>query len=66
MRSRFVFFSLRCIIKRQANLADHVPGCLYPNVTTDSATKEPHLAGDVQICDAPPQFEHDPAQVFDN
>ena len=62
-RSHFLF-PFSCIIKRQKNLVDHVPGCLYVNETAISTTLDAALGNGVEICKAPPQFEHDPAQVF--
>jgi len=53
-----------CVIKRQKNLVDHVPGCLYLNETANSTTLEAPLANGVEICKAIPQFEHDPAQAW--
>ena len=64
MRNHILLFLFSCVIKRQKNLVDHVPGCLYLNETANSTTLEAPLANGVEICKAIPQFEHDPAQVF--
>ena len=64
MRSLIATLYSRCIIKRQTNLADHVPGCLYLNETVMATAQGPLLADGVKLCSAPPQFEHDPSQVF--
>ena len=52
----------RCIIKRQKNIKDHWPGCVYANQTLNSSTANVKADGKI-ICKGAPLFEHDPAQV---
>ncbi|XP_065057852.1 NADPH oxidase 4-like isoform X2 [Rhopilema esculentum] len=53
--------SYGCIIKRQKNLIEHWPGCVYTNETNRASNSIPD---DKVYCRAHAQFDQDPAQAW--